>query len=567
MSFLSMTQIEDAFHEVVPAFLKKPFAVSELVDAIGRKLSADDSSRDRLERETELLLTGRDDLFYTPETCYPKADFFRGTTFRIVPGEAERKRNILLYGARFAPFCRADIFPDEYALRYGRKKCRTVSVSLPFSQLVPSFMLWGRTGLIDCLAAESNENLTALRSSRDVDHVPMTVTAFDLTYFYRETGFRKGDAILASVVNWETGSFRLEYAPAPEIPDRKAEDRFLLDLEGALLSVCREKGEAMEIPEQIADAYLQAFLDGNDLRKRPVLSMDEYPERMREIAIRRDGPDWILVPADSTDEPGMAAGFTSSGESDDASFSSDHDHECSCGHDHGHDHECSCGHDHDHGHDHECTCGHDHDHGHEAGQVLPEHFSVSAGTIESLEAILAEREAFLDPAELHAGILDALANGVEKFEDHLSSVLSLLDVQFADDAQETAFRNFLEEEWETIGEMYDPSLEMERSPLRSRLLELSEQRADAARRLVGVFRERKQDIPENMARAVTRLHRDLSETLSVFRVDTPLPEGEAREQLELRVEDLEDAWEELAERIDALIGPGDDRADDPAPKK
>lgn len=543
MAFLSMTQIEDAFHEVVPAFLKKPFAVSELVDAIGRKLSADDSSRERLERETELLLAGRDDLFYTPETCYPKADFFRGATFRIVPGEAERKQNILLYGARFAPFCRADIFPDEYALRYGRKKCRTVSVTLPFSQLVPSFMLWGRTGLIDCLAAESNENLAALRSARDVDHVPMTVTAFDLTDFYRETGFRKGDAILATVVNWETGSFRLEYAPAPEIPDRKAEDRFLLDLEGALLRVCKEKGEAMEIPEQIADAYLQAFLDGNDLRKRPVLSLDEYPEHMREIAIRRDGPDWILVPADSTDEPGMAAGFTSSGESEDA----------------------SCGHDHD--HDHECSCGHDHDHEHEAGPVLPEHFSVSAGTLESLEAILAEREAFLDPAELHAGILDSLANGVEKFEDHLNGVLSLLNVQFADDAQETAFRNFLEEEWETVGEMYNPALEMEKSPLRSRLLELSEQRADAARRLVGVFRERKQDIPENMARAVARLHRDLSDTLSVFRVDSALPEGEAREQLELRVEDLEDAWEELAERIDALIGTGDAREDDPAPEK
>lgn len=555
MPFLSMTQIENAFHEVIPDFLKKPFAVSELVDAIGNKLSADDSSRERLERETELLLAGRDDLFYTPETCYPKADFFRGATFRIVPGEAERKQNILLYGARFAPFCRADIFPDEYAIRYGRKKCRTVSVTLPFAQLVPSFMLWGRTGLIDCLAAESNENLAALRSARDVDHVPMTVTGFDLTDFYRETGFRKGDAIIVTVVNWETGSFRLDYAPAPEIPDRKEEERFLLDLEGALLRVCKEKGEAMEIPEQIADAYLQAFLDGNDLRKRPVLSLDEYPERMREIAIRRDGPDWILVPADSTDEPGMAAGFTASGEE------SEEEPEPSG---HAHDHGCSCGH--DHAHDHECSCGHDHDH--EAGPILPEHFSVSAGTIESLEAILAERESFLDPAELHAGLLDSLSNGVEKFEDYLSSVMSLLDMKFADDAQETAFRNFLEEEWETVGELFNPALEMEKSPLRSRLLELSEQRADAARRLVGAFRERKENIPENAARAVARLHRDLSDTLSVFRVDAPLPEGEAREQLELRVEDLEDAWEDLAERIDALIaGTNGEPGEESGPEK
>lgn len=45
------------------------------------------------------------------------------------------------------------------------------------------------------------------------------------------------------------------------------------------------------------------------------------------------------------------------GKLDTSAFESDdHDHECSCGHDHGHGHECTCGHDHDGGH--ECACGH-----------------------------------------------------------------------------------------------------------------------------------------------------------------------------------------------------------------
>ena len=166
MPFLSMTQIENAFNEVIPAFLKKPFAVAELVDAIGQKLSADADSRDRLEREAELLLAGRDDLFFTRETCYPKADFFRGTTFRILPGEAERERNILLYGARFAPFCDPEVFPDDYSIRTGRKKCRPVPVQLRFSDIAPAFQLLGHSGLIDHLAAESNENLAKLRAFR-----------------------------------------------------------------------------------------------------------------------------------------------------------------------------------------------------------------------------------------------------------------------------------------------------------------------------------------------------------------------------------------------------------------
>ncbi len=45
-----------------------------------------------------------------------------------------------------------------------------------------------------------------------------------------------------------------------------------------------------------------------------------------------------------------------------------HQHNCSCGHDHGHDHgkPCACGHDHAHDHDHgkPRACGHDHDHDH-----------------------------------------------------------------------------------------------------------------------------------------------------------------------------------------------------------
>lgn len=41
----------------------------------------------------------------------------------------------------------------------------------------------------------------------------------------------------------------------------------------------------------------------------------------------------------------------------------DHDHECSCGHNHDEDHECSCGHDHD--DDHECDGSCQHEDGHE----------------------------------------------------------------------------------------------------------------------------------------------------------------------------------------------------------
>ena len=92
---------------------------------------------------------------------------------------------------------------------------------------------------------------------------------------------------------------------------------------------------------------------------------------------------------------------------------------------------------------------------------------------------------------------------------------------------------------------------MGETPLRTRLLDLCEQRADLFFRVLSHFREfRKTEVPEETARMLSRFHRDVAETLSLFSMDAPLPEGGDREQLELRVEDLEDAWDELRETLE-----------------
>jgi hypothetical protein len=146
--------------------------------------------------------------------------------------------------------------------------------------------------------------------------------------------------------------------------------------------------------------------------------------------------------------------------------------------------------------------------------------------------------------------LDALANGVENFADFRASIESILGITFADEAQEAAFLNYLEDDWEVSSEYFNPSFEADKEPYRRRLLDLCEQRIDLSIQILQKF---KNEVPKNLARPLARFHRNVCETLAVFCSDAPLPEEEDLEQLELRIDDLESEWEELSDRLnDAL---------------
>ena len=65
----------------------------------------------RMERNLELVLEGREDLFYRSgeKLCYNRKVFFRNSRFKIRPGEFEIREGLLFYGARFAQIGRAHV--------------------------------------------------------------------------------------------------------------------------------------------------------------------------------------------------------------------------------------------------------------------------------------------------------------------------------------------------------------------------------------------------------------------------------------------------------------------------
>ena len=78
------------------------------------------------------------------------------------------------------------------------------------------------------------------------------------------------------------------------------------------------------------------------------------------------------------------------------------------------------------------------------------------------------------------------------------------------------------------------------------MLELNTRRLEFARSLVERYEKSK--IPKKLVDRMKDFHSRMLNTLGLINADRSLPEGEEYEQLELRVGDLEDAWDEIEEQ-------------------
>ena len=493
----------------------------------------------RLERNLELVLEGREDLFYRSgeKLCYNRKVFFRNSRFKIRPSEFEIREGLLFYGARFAPFCTEDLFADEYVLKEEGAAAgfNAKMVKVRFSLIAPLFQMMGRSNTIDCIVAEDAANYQILHECSTPEQAVLSLSAFDLSAFYKKHDFHEGDAIYVTVRDWENCIFTLEYVKQDSLAVQEDLEQYVADLEEGLIQAYEEYGEYLEIPDQIAHAYLCAFLQNHDLRQRPFVALEEYALLMRDITIRRDGPEWTLVPVD---EPSVSGGFDALDEYEEADHAGERKSSsgCSCSHDHEEGAACSCSHGHG---------GGDNGKKEDDSPVTLSDFSVSSGRIDTLEHLLEDLNAPLDYVEIYAMVQDDLANGQDSCEEFERKLIHLLSVTFADDGQEAAFRNFIEDCWEEAEERFDPVIEQTKTPLRTRVLELNSKRLEMARSLASGYDYGA--IPKECVHFMKDFHGKILNTLALINADSSLPEGRDYDLLELRIGDMEDAWDAFEE--------------------
>ena len=449
------------------------------------------------------------DLFYILE------NFFRGTVFYCKPREIELERGILIPGARFEPFHSRELYATDLELfrPHAKKPFELLTETFRYGEISDLFFMMGPAGTMDTLTAESQQNYEMLRHIGSLSpSMNVELEVFDLSDFYRETEFRPGDLIKFEIISRDNGQMKLSHVSRVDSPDPRETDAWIDKFEDALTDVCFDFKDSLEIHEQMMYAYLYAAASGNDIRKRPSPPIDLYHKMMHSISFRRDGSEWVLISNDQLDEQGTE-------------LPREHSHSS-----------CGCGHDH---HDHEESNGQG-----DFGDLTPDDFSISQGTMESIDAILASIHAPVHETEIHAYMLDTIANGAEDFSEFERIHENLVKFIFMDEAQEAAYLNFIEDLWDRTFELYSHNIDSRKAPLRARLLELTDSRIELSS---AILAHRNNPFPQEYRDRLVKIHKDVLDTLFILNRDA-LPEDSEFDDLELRVGDIEDEYDIISEK-------------------
>jgi hypothetical protein len=129
-----------------------------------------------------------------------------------MPTDYEIQEGILIPGHRLLPFLPAGILSDEVTLIYNNKVLDDKDIILTESQLNPYFDLLDsdEVPIIDAGTNSDGENRFSL-------------IVFDLSRFYRENHFTRGDSIILTMGDFIESVFHIHCDPIANITARKEE--------------------------------------------------------------------------------------------------------------------------------------------------------------------------------------------------------------------------------------------------------------------------------------------------------------------------------------------------------
>lgn len=451
---LTYEQIEERLEQVLNA----EGQVSEASLAAALTLPPEVLEEDNLAGRLYRVIAARDDLFEDPEEkiWYSKEKFFNGKTFVITPGDFEIENNLLLPGHRFAPFMALDNFPSAAVLKIDDKEYTAEKViEADPAELIEHYILLGSSQFVDYFIAEDPRNEAVLLGGDGERRQKLFFAAWDLTEFYARHKFSSGDGLLIRILDFQQGKFAVSYLDSTARRENEVR-KWVASYGAALEEVLAQFDDELEIVEQLQYGF---FRGGEGLFQELAASLDEFIERNTSIEIAiDDSGESILISRKQLEEE---------------EFSGD----CHC-----HDHHESC-HCHDHGHHHHevdghCACDDDCNNEETDWQedFLPEQLLRSGGHVATLGGIVKELGLSLTEAEIDGYLLDQLNAMDRNYDGFFSRCFGERTLTFVDEAQEVVFHNLLEEKWEVALENYDRAGDESKAPLRSQILELTDER-------------------------------------------------------------------------------------------
>ncbi|QSH41748.1 hypothetical protein P0136_06435 [Lentisphaerota bacterium ZTH] len=183
---------------------------------------------------------------------------------------------------------------------------------------------------------------------------------------------------------------------------------------------------------------------------------------------------------------------------------------------------------------------------------LPENVGISKGRTGSLQAMLEDIGCTLKPAEIEAWMRMQCFNRNYDFEAFFRRCFGSEQLNFADDAQEAVFMNYIEERWEFLTANYNREQDVPKAGIRARILELTEERSDWLEELRSLDIDLSLLPQEKMDKlAETAIY--LSEMLELLNSDEHSLQLDDADKLEAAIDDVADLQLQNIEYINKFI--------------
>jgi hypothetical protein len=391
---------------------KNPFTLSDVSLHIQATLPTK-VENEWLEQELVLILAHEELLTKDGKLFTPKETFFSNAEFMISPTSFEIENGILFFGHRFIPFCNEEVFQTEIFVEDSiENEFEFTTITLPLEQAVPYYNMLGPEEMFNCFIADNLENKNAVNAFKPDSLV--TLSVIDMAEFYENCEMVEGDLLKCIVKNWEEGVFVLSYFSKDERTELE-KARWIDNYEDALENVLEDFENYLEPIEQLSLAF---YFSDNRLLKEPKAGLEEFYNGTSRIHLTMIEGNATFVAGEPVEEDAYNSGENGS---DDV--------------------------------------------------------MISSGGVKSLNHILEEIQVPLKQSEVEGFMFDEFFRGEGEFDSFFFRAFGdTLSQRFKDEAQEIIFMNNLEELWENKESTYDYASDYLKGPLRTSILELTEER-------------------------------------------------------------------------------------------
>ena len=430
---------------------------------------------DELLKRLEHLIDGDVNYFHTDDwECELKIHYFCRMPFAVTPEKWEIEQGVLFPPSRLTPFLTEEVFPSDAELYYDDEPLPKKEITLPFSEALHYSMLIGHEQILDYLEADSDANSSLRKHLAPTTLVTMTV--FDCSALFRDLDFKHGDSLILQLTDPDSGELEINYRPLEERSE-EAREKWIGCYEKAMLKVVEKFRDYLDLPQQIGWAF---YLGGEELAGAAA-SVEEFVSDCDEIELHTDGDHSVFAPA------GVPAKETAPEEPD---------------------------------------------------SQLPEGLAISAGETSDFGVMLKQVGSPLSPEEVDGFILDNCAARDMTFDRFFARAFPHGELDYADEAQEAVFLNYLEERFEDLSGNYNRLMDESKAPLRSTIMELVEERLEHQN-------EEEHDHDHCHCRDLDKLFAALDLILRELNRENYDPSEEELDQLRAKVEQYADKLEEL----------------------